>query len=87
MPMAGFTDLELTVIALRANGIRAGEIACLLGRSRDAVYAVISGVYAKTGLRNTPQLTQWAVQWGLDELPDMFPKPIRVARSLMVWVD
>jgi DNA-binding CsgD family transcriptional regulator len=71
MPMAGFTDPELTVIALQANGIRAGEIARLLGCSRDALYAVVSGVYAKTGLKNAPELTRWAMQWGLDEMPEL----------------
>jgi DNA-binding CsgD family transcriptional regulator len=70
MGMAGFTDLELRVIALQANGIRAERIARLLGCSRDAVYAVVSGVYAKTGLRNRAGLTRWAMQWGLDGMPD-----------------
>lgn len=71
MGMAGFTDKELEVIALRANGYKGEEIARLLGCSRDAVYQVVSGVYAKTGLRNAPELTRWAIQWGLDERTDL----------------
>jgi len=70
MGMAGFTDLELAVIALQANGFKADAIARLLACSRDAVYKVIQGVYSKTGFHDTAGLTRWATEWGLDELPD-----------------
>ena len=49
MAPSKFTDSELKVIALRANGIKPDEIARLLGFKRRKVNDIVSKVYRKTG--------------------------------------
>jgi DNA-binding CsgD family transcriptional regulator len=66
MGFAGFTDRELQVIALRANGVRPAEVARRLGFKVQQAYDLTHDVYLKTGFRNVGELTEWAKANGLD---------------------
>lgn len=68
MPFAGFTDLELKVIALRTNGIGTTEIARRLGCVRNTARNALTRVYSKLPFNDVALLTRWAMANGLDEL-------------------
>jgi len=68
MGFAGFTNRELQVIALRANGFKPREIARRLGFQVQQAYDLTHDVYRKTGFHTLAQLTAWAKEHGLDEL-------------------
>ena len=72
MPFAGFSDLELLVIALRTNGIRPGDIALRLGCRYNSVLNALKRVYEKVGFTDLCLLTRWAIQNGLDAEPETF---------------
>ena len=68
MAFAGYTTLELRVIALRTNGIKGSEIATMLGVRRQIVYDALWSACKKAGIENdVALLTRWAMKWGFDE--------------------
>ena len=67
MAFAGFSPRELQVIALRAKGLTAEQIAKKLGCSRALVYEYTYRVHCKTGIKDRAELRRWAIQFGLDE--------------------
>jgi DNA-binding CsgD family transcriptional regulator len=69
MAFAGFTDLELKVIALRVSGLKGSEIAEQLGFRRQVVYDALWQACKKAGIKNdVALLTRWALEWGFDTL-------------------
>ncbi len=70
MAFAGFTSREIQVIELRTQGMKPSAIAGKLGCTRRQIYNHTGRIYRKTGLTSLAQLTQWAVQYGLDESVD-----------------
>jgi DNA-binding CsgD family transcriptional regulator len=67
MGMAGFTDMELKIIAWRTNGVKGPEIARRLGCRPQLVYNYIWRIQRKTGLNDVALLTRWAMEHGLDQ--------------------
>lgn len=68
-----YTDKELKVVELRANGVLVPAIARRLGLSRTAVYNRLSRVYRKAGLTGAHQMTEWAKANAFDE--PLAPEP------------
>lgn len=68
MPLAGFTNRELQVIALRSQGVKARQISKQLGISYDVVHNHLSRIYRKLGINDVALLTRWAMQNALDEI-------------------
>jgi DNA-binding CsgD family transcriptional regulator len=67
MACAGFTNLELKVIALRVSGLKGSEIAKQLGVRRQLVYDALWQACKKAGIKNDAALlTRWAMEWGFD---------------------
>jgi|ERR1700687_6217691 len=71
MGMAGFTEAELRVLAMRVNGMRPAEIASAFGWKRHCAHKYMWRVHRKTGIYDLSELRRWAVKWGLDEMPDL----------------
>jgi len=68
MAFAGFTNLELKVIALRVSGLKGSEIAKQLGVGRQLIYNALWSACIKAGIENDAALlTRWAMQWGFDQ--------------------
>jgi len=81
MAFAGFTNLELKVIALRVSGLKGSEIAKQLGIGRQLVYNALWSACIKIGIKNdVALLTRWAMQWGF--VSPSVRKPRRHARIL-----
>ena len=68
MSVAGFTTRELDVLALLVSGKTPVEIYKHFGFKRQRVYALLKGIYDKTGMREVSELTQWASEHGLNEV-------------------
>ena len=69
MGMAGFTEAELTVLAMRVNGWKPAQIAKHFGWTRNCAHKYMWRIHVKTGIRDLWQLEQWAREHGLDESP------------------
>jgi hypothetical protein len=69
MGMAGFTEAELRVPAMRASGWKPADIAKHVGWKPHCAHKYMWRVQVKTGIRELWQLKEWAAKWGLDELP------------------
>lgn len=64
----GFSDLDLRIVVLLAQGKTAREIAAELYLSYSTVRIHISHLYAKTGLKSRAQLVAYALRAGLIRL-------------------
>jgi DNA-binding CsgD family transcriptional regulator len=71
MGMAGFTEAELRVLAMRVNGLRPPEIVRNLGWKLKSAHKYMARVHIKTGIHDLSELRQWAIEMGLDEMPDL----------------
>lgn len=70
MGMAGFTEAELKVLAMRVNGWKPADIAKHFGWKPHCAHKYMWRVHVKTGIRNLWALRVWARKYGLDELPE-----------------
>jgi hypothetical protein len=89
MGMAGFTEAELKVLALRVNGWKPAEIAKHFGWKRHCAHKYMWRVHVKTGINELWALREWARRWGLDELPtgaEKEPQPFGRRRKRTVAV-
>jgi DNA-binding CsgD family transcriptional regulator len=64
--MYPYTDKELSVVELRANGVKPNDIARRLGITPHAVYNRLWRVYQKAGVASAAKMTEWAVRNALD---------------------
>jgi DNA-binding NarL/FixJ family response regulator len=71
MGMAGYTEAELRVLAMRVNGFKPPEIARSLGWKLKSAHKYMWRVHIKTGIYDLRELRHWAVKWGMDEMPDL----------------
>src|ERR1700674_1679312 len=89
MGMAGFTEAELRVLAMRVNGLTPAQIARSLGWKLKSAHKYMWRVHIKTGIYELWALSEWARQWGLDELPTGIqkePQPFGRRRNRTVAV-
>ena len=69
MSVAGFTTRELDVLALLVSGNTPVEIYKHFGFKRQRVYELLKDIYDKSGMRKVSELTEWAAEHGLNEVP------------------
>ncbi|MDQ7905080.1 response regulator transcription factor [Phytohabitans sp. ZYX-F-186] len=64
LTVSGFTDRELEVLRLLAEGLDTGEVALKLNYSQRTVKNIIYGVMTRFGLRNRTHAVAYAIRTG-----------------------
>jgi len=64
LTVSGFTDRELEVLRLLADGLDTGEVAAKLNYSQRTVKNIIYAVMTRFGLRNRTHAVAYAIRTG-----------------------